>query len=83
MRRGAPRSAAEPILLLFMNRPIRKRAFWRALKRGELWAVVPYDHMKSGGVCLTQGPNKFARVLPDINCPSDTMYIMWPMKDLL
>lgn len=70
---GVPESGVKP-------HPIRKRAFHRALKRGELWAVVPFEHMKNGGTCLTIGPNRFAIVLPDINCPSHTAYIMWPFK---
>ena len=64
-----------------MNHPIRKRAFWRALKAGKLWAVVPYSHMKSGGTVFNYGPNRFARVIPDPHCPTHTAYIMWPMEN--
>jgi hypothetical protein len=70
---GVPKLGVKP-------HPIRKRAFHRALKRGELWAVVPYEHMKNGGSCLTIGPNRFARILPDKYCPSNQAFIMWPFE---
>ena len=62
-------------------RPIRKKAFFRALNRGELWAIVPYEHMKNGGTCLTVGPNRFAKIIPDSNCTSNQAYIMWPLNE--
>lgn len=68
-----PKSGAKP-------HPIRKRAFNRALKRGELWAIVPYKHMQEGGVCLSLGPNKFARIIPDMNCREDTAYLIYDME---
>jgi hypothetical protein len=58
--------------------PIRKKAWHRALKRGALWAIVPYEHMKNGGHCLTIGPNRFARIFPDRNCPDNQAFIIWP-----
>lgn len=61
-------------------RPIRTRAFWRALKRGELWALVPYNAIMNGEAVLKMGANKFAKIIPDINCPSDRAYIMWPIN---
>lgn len=63
--------------------PIRKRAFYRALKRGELWAVVPYEHAKSGGVNMSLGPNKFAMIIADRNCPANTGYVIWPIERYL
>lgn len=73
MLSGVPKSGAKP-------HPIRKKAFHRALKRGDLWAVIPFKHMEAGGVCMHLGPNKFARVMPDRNCPDNTAYIMWPLE---
>lgn len=64
----------------FSNIPIRKKAWHRALKRGALWAIVPYEHMKKGGSCLTVGPNRFARILPDPYCPANQAYVIWPME---
>lgn len=70
---GIPKSGDKP-------HPIRKKAFHRALKRGALWAIVPFNHMKNGGTCLSIGVNKLARIIPDINCPTDTAYIIRPME---
>ncbi len=60
--------------------PIRKRAFHRALKRGELWAVVPFEWMRDGGACLNLGPNKFAKIIPDRYSPENQAYMMWPFE---
>jgi len=63
-----------------MKHPIRKRAWHRALKAGKLWAIVPYEHMQAGGSCLNLAPNTFARTIADRNCPSNFMYITWPLE---
>ncbi len=63
------------------HHPIRKRAWHRALKRGELWAFVSYEHMQSGGVCLNIGPNRFARVITDRYCAAGMLYITWPIEE--
>ncbi len=65
-----------------MSRPIRKRAFYRALKAGKLWAIVPYELMAGDGPGLTIGPNHFAKVQPDKNCPSNVAYVMWPLDNM-
>ncbi len=78
---GYPPQHGEPSVYLGakpLSHPIRKKAWHRALKRGALWAVVPYKHMQEEGVCLNMGPNKFARIIPDRNCPENQAFIMWP-----
>lgn len=58
------------------SHPIRKRAFNRAWRRGELWLIHAYnisqDKINSLG--------KFAQIHPDRMCPNDTLYITWPFK---
>jgi len=59
-----------------MARPIRKKAFFRAWKRRELWAIVPYKSFY-----LFNG-EEFLKCIPDKNCPEDRMYVMWTWGDL-
>ena len=57
-------------------RPIRKKAFHRALRRGDLWAVTSPSSVSA----LMQTGHKFLKVLVDRNCPDNTFYFMWPGK---
>lgn len=61
-------------------RPIRKRGFWRAYKRGELWILVSLRtmHMMQGLERDLYG-NKFEA---DRSCPNDSAYITWPMTGM-
>jgi hypothetical protein len=64
--------------------PIRKRAFNRALRRGDLILILPYQQFKKitelpGGGC-TLGEHKFSEFFFDRNCPNDEAYITWPLK---
>lgn len=62
-------------------RPIRKRAFNRALKRGDLWLILPYCGAKLANINLkTFGNNKFAKIYFDLMCPQDSGYITWPFQ---
>jgi hypothetical protein len=63
------------------DRPIRKRAFYRALKRGELWAIVPYEYLYNGGLVLALETNRFAKIIPDKHCLNNAAYIMWPFEE--
>lgn len=60
----------------FMKRPIRKRAFFRAWRRGELYALVPYCQYEN-----VLKSNKYAQVHIDRSCPDDRMYVMWPWNN--
>ncbi len=58
-------------------RSIRKRGFWRAYRRKELWAIASYQ-MEQG---LKQIQNQFDKVLYDTRVPSDTLYLIYPMEN--
>jgi hypothetical protein len=58
-----------------MNHPIRKRAWHRALKRGDLWIIVsPSNQNAAAG-------GKFARVIISMYCQINTAYITWPFEE--
>lgn len=61
-------------------RPVRKRGFWRAFRRKELGAVVPYS--------LNLATKKIiqdlcAELYSDVHCPNDQIYIMWPLSKIV
>lgn len=63
------------------TRPIRKRAWWRALKGGKLWLITSY---KNADIILfkldiSDDYLQFAKVIPDRSVPDDYAYITWPM----
>lgn len=59
------------------SRPIRKKAFHRAYKRGDLWVILPYNFPHK---ILTEfGHN---RIITDINCPENVAYITWPLTTI-
>lgn len=66
------------------SHPIRKRAWWKALRAGKLWLILPYSEYnnywkgKFGHILLN---NTYTRILFDKNCPMTEGYIMWPWKD--
>ena len=62
-------------------RPIRKRAFWRAYKRKELWAVHGMFERKHAEAMI-EITNSVARDIFDPHCPANTAYLMWPMEGL-
>lgn len=60
-----------------MPLPIRKRAFWRAAKRGELWLIAPYDTRIDKW--LISNKAGFAKIIHSAYCPNNTVYITWPL----
>ena len=63
-------------------RPIRKRAWHRALNAGKLWIIVPYKWadlvvFKLG---FSDQFHTFAKVIPDMNVRDDSAFITWPME---
>lgn len=65
---GVPKSGAKP-------RPIRKKGYYRAIKRGEMWAVVSYQTKKMIDDLAKQ---MFANTIADPNVSNDQVYIVWP-----
>ena len=59
-----------------LSHPIRKRAFNRALRRGELWLIHAYSLSKE----KIKEMGTFAQIYPDHMCPNDTCYITWPWQ---
>lgn len=61
-------------------RPIRKRGFWRAYRRGELWVIVSY---RGYGELKNKGGDEYGNaVFPDRNCATNNKYILWPTVNL-
>lgn len=61
-------------------RSIRKKGFWRAFKRGELWALIPY-HMQKMAEDITKQMYG-TKVITDRNVPNDQIYLMYPMEKI-
>lgn len=55
----------------------RKRSFWRALKRKEMWALLSYgmDNLKINLVCDIYGIPP-ANIIRDKFVPADVMYLI-------
>lgn len=56
-----------------MNKPIRKRAYYRAIKSKRMWLICSYEDFERAK--LLNGPNTFA----DWNCPSGEGFYIWPI----
>jgi len=57
----------------------RKKSFWRALRRGEVWALVPmrmHSMINQLAVDLCGGHIPVENFLTDRYIPSDVMYLM-------
>lgn len=63
-----PKSGVRP-------RSIRKKGFWRAYRRKELWAIVSYDMEK----CMDQLKSHFARVLFESMIGPNTLYMTYSL----
>lgn len=61
-------------------RSIRKRGFWRAYKRGELWAVVSYATKQMMKDLSKQMYG--TKIIEDALVPNNTVYLMYPWKGL-
>jgi len=67
---GVPKLGDKP-------RSIRKRGFWRAFKRGELWALIPY-HMNK--ITLDLEKQMYGtKIIYDRNIPNDRIYLTYPI----
>ena len=57
----------------------RTKGFYRALKRGELWLIGPYNLFGEIGIGNEFRGNRFKEIHFDRNCPSDQAYITYPL----
>jgi len=74
---GGPASIGGNPKLGDKPRSIRKRGFWRAFKRGELWALIPY-HMEK----IAQDLEKQmygTKIIFDRNVSPNNIYLMYPI----
>lgn len=62
------------------DRPIpkRTRGFYRALQRGELWAIVPPNPDLEPERYFEKLGYRFAKIVEDVNCPRGNAFFMWP-----
>lgn len=64
------------------SRPIRKRAWFRALRRGAMWLIMSYKDystLPNIGISNTFNGTKYNKIIPDKNIKSGTAYIIWPL----
>lgn len=60
------------------GRPIRKKkGFWRAFRRKELWAIVSYQQ-KALKEAIKSMSDQFAKVMYSPYVPNEVLYISWP-----
>lgn len=65
-------------------RSIRKRGFWRAYKRGELWAVMSYATKTIMNDIAKQMFGQdllYSKLILDSHAPNKTIYLMYPFQE--
>lgn len=73
MREGEPGPLAGYSNSGVKPRPLRKKAFYRAWRRHELVAVVPYIAYQN-----VSASKMFSAVYSDPYCPDNYIYVMYP-----
>jgi len=74
IREGGPYHViGYPISGVMPPTPIRKKAFYRALRAKKLWVIAPYSAVNS------RLESRFAQVIYDKYVDSGFMYITWPL----
>lgn len=58
-------------------RPIRRRGFYRAARRGKLWVFIPPSLTDEK---MLSDLKKYGQVFRDKNCHTDTILITWPFE---